>query len=247
MKKYFICLSAVLIWIFFACSPNANHNESVNDRVVPFDLGWKFVRDSVAGAEKPSYNDSSWRSIDLPHDWSIENIPDNDTIEHIGPFSKSSEGETATGQVKGGTGWYRKHFTVDPSYNAKHVLLCFDGVYMIANVWVNGNKAGNHFYGYTPFSFDIGKMLHPGSDNIIAVEVKNPGKNSRWYSGSGIYRHVWLTVTNPLSVEENGVFITTTLPSKDTARVHFTIAVNNGSQSDADAKVITLLTIRKGN
>ena len=246
MKKLFICLSAVLCWIFFACSPNTEYTGSVKDRSVPFDLGWKFMRDSVPGAEVTSYNDSSWRNIDLPHDWSIENIPDNDKDEHIGPFSKSSEGGTATGQVRGGTGWYRKHFTVDPSYNTRHILLCFDGVYMIANVWVNGNKAGNHVYGYTPFSFDIGKMLHPGTDNVIAVEVKNPGKNSRWYSGSGIYRHIWLTVTNPLRVEENGVFITTSLPSKDTARVHFSIAINNGNSSDAEAKIVTFVNDSEG-
>ncbi len=102
---------------------------------------------------------------------------------------------------------------------------------MISTVWVNGKMAGNHYYGYTPFSFDITGLLIPGSDNIIAVEVKNPGKNSRWYSGSGIYRHVWLTVTNPLRIAENGLFVTTNLLSKDTAQIQLSVKLkNNGTR-----------------
>ena len=98
---------------------------------------------------------------------------------------------------------------------------------MISSVWVNGKKAGDHFYGYTPFSLILQSYLFPGKDNVIAVEVKNPGKNSRWYSGSGIYRHVWLTVTNPLRVAENGLFVTTNLISKDTANVHISVQLKN--------------------
>jgi len=246
MKKTSIFLSIVYFLILFSCTSNNTTTEPLKDRNVAFDAGWKFIRDSIQGAENPSFNDSAWRIVDLPHDWSIENIDDSVKAEHIGPFTKSSEGGISTGHVKGGTGWYRKHFTVDASYRSKQVSLCFDGVYMVANVWVNGKKAGDHFYGYTPFSFNITSLLKTGSDNVIAVEVKNKGKNSRWYSGSGIYRHVWLTVTNPLHIDENGVFITSSLPSKDTADVHLVISVKNSSSSVSDAKLVTTLRDKDG-
>ncbi len=212
------------------------------DRNLAFDTGWKFLRDSLPGAENPSFDDSGWRTVDLPHDWSIENIADSDNDDHIGPFTKESEGGISTGHVKGGTGWYRKHFITDNTYKKKNVSICFDGVYMIANVWVNGKKAGVHYYGYTPFSFDITELLIQNADNVIAVEVRNPGKNSRWYSGSGIYRHVWLTVTSPLSVSENGLFVTTNLPSKDTAKIKLSLNLINHGDVRAQAKLVTFIT-----
>lgn len=242
MKKISICLAILLTWVLISCTSNNTNTEPIMDRNMAFDAGWKFIRDSIPGAENPAFNDSAWRTVDLPHDFSIENIDDSVKAVHTGPFTRSSEGGVSTGHVKGGTGWYRKHFTVDASYKSKQVSLCFDGVYMITNIWVNGKKAGNHYYGYTPFSFDITPLLNHGADNVIAVEVKNPGKNSRWYSGSGIYRHVWLTITNPLHIDENGVFITTSLPSKDTANVHIAISVKNSSSSSSDAKLVTSIS-----
>lgn len=247
MKKYTLFFSVILIGIMSGCTSVNTSTEPIKDRNVAFDDGWKFIRDSIPDAENPSFNDSGWKTIDLPHDFSMENIADNAKAEHIGPFTKASEGGIATGHVKGGTGWYRKHFTVDETFKSKQVTLCFDGVYMVANVWINGKKAGNHFYGYTPFSFDITSLLHSGSDNIIAVEVKNQGKNSRWYSGSGIYRHVWLTVTDPLHIDENGVFVTTSLPSKDTANVQFSVSVKNSSTSASDVKLVTTIMGKEGS
>lgn len=245
MKKHLFILSIMMLWSLFSCSSNNKNTRSLKDRNVPFDLGWKFIRDSIPGAENTAFNDAAWKTVDLPHDFSMEIIADSAKAAHIGPFTKASEGGPSTGEVKGGTGWYRKHFTFDKSFNKKQVTLCFDGVYMLASVWVNGKKAGDHFYGYTPFSFDITQLLNQSGDNIIAVEVKNPGKNSRWYSGSGIYRHVWLTVTNPLHIAENGVFITTNMPTKDTADIHLSVSVKNGGSSAIDAKVVT--TIKNAN
>jgi beta-galactosidase len=242
MKKLTITLLLSLSFLLLFCSAYIVKNKSANNRNIPFDTGWRFLRDSVSGAENPLFDDSGWRTLDLPHDWSIENFAGTDNEDHIGPFTKTSEGGVSTGHVKGGTGWYRKHFTPDESYRMKNVSLCFDGVYMITTVWVNGKKAGDHFYGYTPFSFDISGLLNQGSDNIIAVEVKNPGKNSRWYSGSGIYRHVWLTITNPLRVAENGQYITTKLLSKETAQIQLSVKLINGGHQNSEGKLVTFIS-----
>jgi beta-galactosidase len=241
---------AVVILIFLALATgNTGCNQSVTGekhRTISFDQGWRFIKADPAGAKNPGFDDSGWRVLDLPHDWSIENIADSDNEDNIGPFTRSSEGGIATGHVRGGTAWYRKHLMTDDSYKKKHVSICFDGVYMISSVWVNGNKVGDHYYGYTPFSFDITSFLIPEADNVIAVEVRNPGKNSRWYSGSGIYRHVWLTVTNPLRVAENGIYITTSLTSKDTARVHLSVILKNNNPAIAEAKLFTFISDADG-
>jgi beta-galactosidase len=242
MKNFLLPFSFLISIILFSCSSDNIKNETVVKRNIPLDGDWKFLRDSLAGAENPAFDDSGWRSIDLPHDWSIENFADKDNEDHIGPFTRTSEGGLSTGYVKGGTAWYRKHFSADKDYSTKHVSLCFDGVYMISSVWVNGKKAGDHFYGYTPFSYDITDYLLPGKDNLIAVEVRNPGKNSRWYSGSGIYRHVWLTVTNPLRVAENGLFVTTDLTSKDSANVHISIQLKNSIPENKEATLVTFIS-----
>ena len=242
MKKLILPLFLFLSLMLLSYSTDNIKKGSVNNRNLPFDSGWKFLRDSVAGAENPSFDDSGWRTLDLPHDWSIENFADSDNEDHIGPFTKTSEGGVSTGHVKGGTGWYRKHFTADDSYKMKNVSVCFDGVYMITTVWVNGKKAGDHFYGYTPFSFDISGLLNAGSDNVIAVKVMNPGKNSRWYSGSGMYRHVWLTITNPLRVAENGLYVTTNLLSKDIAEIRMSVKLKNIGHENSEGKILTFIS-----
>ena len=149
----------------------------------------------------------------------------------VGPFdSGQSEGGASTGHVLGGTGWYRKHFTLTPAENDKLVAVRFDGVYMNADFWINGQHLGNHPYGYTSFEFDLTPYLKPaGQENVIAVRVRNEGKNSRWYSGSGIYRHTWLTVTDPIHVPTWGVFVTTPEVSKEKAVVKIASEVRNGS------------------
>lgn len=157
--------------------------------------------------------------------------------ERVGPFdSKESEGGNATGYVVGGIGWYRKHFTVDAGN--RRVAVRFDGVYMNADFWINGHHLGQHPYGYTTFEFDLTPHLQPpGRENLLAVRVNNDGKNSRWYSGSGIYRHVWLTVAEPLHVPEGGVFITTPEVSEDEALVKATIEVRNDTPTETEALV----------
>jgi beta-galactosidase len=191
-----------------------------------FDASWKFHRGDIHNGEKEDLNDQNWRQLDLPHDWSIEDLP-NQSDSVIGPFSSKSIGATATGYTVGGIGWYRKHFMENNAANKK-VVIYFDGVYMNSDVYINGHHLGNHPYGYTPFSYDITPYLKKnGEENVVAVRVSNEGKNSRWYSGSGIYRHVWLTVTPELHLAQWGVYITTPDVSSKTATINIKSSLVN--------------------
>jgi beta-galactosidase len=208
-----------------------------NRRILPFDSGWKFLKDSTVFAANPGYDDSGWRSLDLPHDWSIEDLPAEPGQERIGPFSRKSPGGPSTGHTIGGVGWYRKRFILD-DIGDKIVSVVFDGVYMDCEVWLNGRLLGSHPYGYTPFWFDLTPHLNPsGRENVLAVRVRNEGANSRWYSGSGIYRHVVLTVTPPVHAAQWGVAVTTPEVSKEKARIQVTAAIENATQEKVDLHV----------
>jgi beta-galactosidase len=168
-------------------------------RSQPFDLGWRFFRGEGEGFESPDFDDSRWRQIDLPHDWSIEDLPLSRGHTHtVGPFDREAKGGTAIGFSVGGEGWYRKRFHL-PAQNSGRVEILFEGVYMNSDVWVNGHHLGSHAYGYTPFAFNLTPYLATSGDNLITVRVRNLGENSRWYTGSGIYRHVWLDVMSEQS------------------------------------------------
>ncbi len=157
----------------------------------------------------------------------------------VGPFDPGqSEGGASTGHVLGGLGWYRKHFKLAAAESNQLVAVRFDGVYMNADFWINGQLLGNHPYGYTSFEFDLTPYLKPaGEENVIAVRVRNEGKNSRWYSGSGIYRHTWLTVTDPIRVPTWGLFVTTPEVSSEKALVKIASEVRNDSGAEADVIV----------
>lgn len=203
-----------------------------------FDDDWKFQLSDVPGAEIPSFNDDNWRILDLPHDWSIENLPNQEVGKVVGPFSKESIGTTATGYTVGGTAWYRKTFTIAKDKRFNQTLINFDGVYMNSEVWVNGKLAGNHPYGYTAFQFDITEFLNPaGEQNVIAVKVKNEGKNSRWYSGSGIYRHVWLIQKQPVHIAHDGVFVNTGSISENDAAITVLATVENSAPKSKNVKL----------
>lgn len=201
------------------------------ERSTLFNQDWRFYKGDQAGAESADFNDSSWRALNLPHDWSIE-----------GDFTV--QGEAESGFLLGGTGWYRKHFVVPENYEGKDFTINFDGVYMNAEVYVNGKLVGEHNYGYTAFAFDItDELICDGeTENVIAVKVKNPIPTSRWYSGSGIYRDVTLTVTEAIHVSHLGTTITTPKvkeqEGKDTDVVVSTV-IENESDKDADVKLKT--------
>jgi beta-galactosidase len=217
-----------------------------------FDLGWRFLRGDIAGAESSGFDDSAWRKVDLPHDWSIEDLTPNaeaagqgtiwvggNAPTRIGPFDVAlSQGQEATGWVVGGIGWYRKHFQFAPANQNARAEIRFDGVYMNSEVWINGHSLGSHPYGYTPFVYDLTQFLKHADENVLAVKVRNEGANSRWYSGSGIYRHVWLTLTGDLRIPVWGVGVQTPKVSRELSTIEVSVAVENR------AKVQQAVTIR---
>jgi len=215
-------------------------SNKVDTRTTSFDGGWRFLKDNPSGAEAPAFDDSKWRTLDLPHDWSIEDLPGQQKDSIIGPFSKASVGKMSTGYTVGGIGWYRKSFTIDKGEKNKIVYLQFEGVYMNSDVWINGKLAGNHPNGYTSFYYDITALLNPaGQLNTVAVRVKNEGKNSRWYSGSGIYRHVWLTTTPSTHIGMWGVSVKTPVVSETSAAINISTTLVNSDKENAS---VTLLT-----
>ncbi|CAN7341269.1 DUF4982 domain-containing protein [Phenylobacterium sp. LjRoot225] len=174
-----------------------------------FDLGWKFRRGEGEGLEAPGLDDSGWRAVDLPHDWSLDDLPPEAGQTRIGPFDKAAVGGRDTGFAVGGDGWYRKRFRLAAPAGGR-VEVLFEGVYMASDVWLNGHHLGAHPNGYTPFAYDLTPYLSADGDNLIAVRVQNRGQNSRWYSGSGIYRHVWLDVhAEPARIARWGVGVAT--------------------------------------
>ncbi len=210
------------------------------EREIDFNENWKFIRADVSGAEQLLFDDSNWRTLDLPHDYSIDDLSEEEDFKQIGPFSEKSPGAKSTGHVTGGTAWYRKHFILGKEDESKIVNILFDGVYMNADFWLNGNYLGKHPYGYTAFSFNITKYLNPtGQENILAVQVKNEGKNSRWYSGSGIYRNVTLLKTNLVYIDIWGNYITTARVSSGKAVVKIETSVVNSDNQKQEIIVKT--------
>lgn len=162
----------------------------------PFDAGWRFLR-GEGRYEAPTLDDAGWREVDLPHDWTVEDLPGAVTPGRFGPFDRGSPGQTETGFTVGGEGWYRKRLDTSDLPAGARVEICFGGVAVASQVWVNGQSVGSHDYAYTPFALDLTPFLVPGTGNIIAVRVRNMGRNSRWHAGAGIYRSVTIDVTPP--------------------------------------------------
>lgn len=228
IKKLIIFLAIVNLTMGYARAQNQP------GEVVNFDEGWRFRLGGIMGAEDPKLNDADWRQVDLPHDWSIEDMPGTQS-----PFNRYAISQVGEGFTTQGTGWYRKTFIVPNSDKGKQVIIQFDGVYMNADVYVNGVHLGNHPYGYTSFYYNITPQLKIGEKNVIAVQVKNEGQNSRWYSGSGIYRHVWLKTVNPVHVAQWGVYITTPIVSEASATVNVKTSLINQGNQKAELNIIT--------
>lgn len=213
------------------CSPKT---KEVPRKKILFDYGWKFHRGEVEGAQEKTFDDSAWRTIDLPHDWSIEDIPGTDS-----PFDSTAIWGIDGGYMVGGTSWYRKTFFWPENKKNKLISVYFEGVYMNADVWLNGNHLGNHPYGYTAFEYDISNFLLPGKENVLTVQVKNEGRNSRWYSGSGIYRHVWLKETGPVHIKTWGLAVTTPVIIEKNAMVNIRLQGSNTLKDNKDLVVQT--------
>jgi beta-galactosidase len=244
-SSFISVLGSILIGL--ACC-NRHSITEVSPRSVSFDEGWRFVKDSITGAEDPAFDDSGWRSLDVPHDWSIEDLPGQNGVDIIGPFDKSAVDRMSSGYTVGGTGWYRKTFTPGNEAAGKLAFIQFDGVYLNADVWFNGTHLGFHPYGYTPFYYDITPYLSTsGKPNLVAVRVKNDGLNSRWYSGSGIDRHVWLTLVNPIHIDiSGGIYITTPEVNENSASVKIITTLVNSGNTGENITVRTELLDPKG-
>jgi beta-galactosidase len=215
--------------MFFVLSPVLKAEKSsdsirINEN---FDFDWKFRLGDLKEASSPGLNDSDWRSVQLPHDWSVEM-----------PFEKSMPRGASMGFMPGGIGWYRKSFVVPEELKGRNIFILFDGVYHQSDVYLNGRHLGFHPYGYIGFGYDLTPYIKPGQKNVIAVRVDHSNApSSRWYSGSGIYRHVWLKVTNPVHIANWGTYVTTPKISKEAAEVKITTTIANSGTSD---KNITL-------
>ena len=193
--RFLIVIFLVLSNAFLA----RTQEKTASERKQLFDYDWKFVQGDEALAKSRDFDDKGWRSLDLPHDWSIE-----------GKTHPKNPTSGAGGYFPAGTGWYRKTFKAPADWKGRKVSVYFEGVYMNSEVFINGKLLGLRPYGYSSFSYDLSTYLDFGKVNVIAVRVDNSRQiNSRWYSGSGIYRHVWLNVTDPLHVANWGVAITT--------------------------------------
>ncbi|MDR0394057.1 MAG: DUF4982 domain-containing protein [Tannerella sp.] len=203
--------------------------------VEDFDFGWKFRLGDVAKAQEVSFSDAGWRDIQLPHDFSIEQEVKDD--KRLG----------ANGFFPGGIGWYRKTFTAPKSYAGKRVFVCFDGVYHRSDVWINGHHLGFRPYGYVSFEYDLTPYLIAGGDNVIAVRADHSNaSSSRWYSGSGIYRHVRLRIVDPVHVDLWGTYITTPAISPSEGIVEIETTVRNDDQTTKQVKLLTEIFTANG-
>jgi len=238
-KKMYLRLSAnalMVLTIILLLAGCTTKQQSARERM-NFCQGWKFKLGDTTGAYVPEFDDSGWRSLNLPHDWSIE-----------GTFSADNPATPGGGALPGGIGWYRKTFTVPGDQKDKLFFIDFDGVYMNSEVWINGNYLGKRPYGYISFRYELTPYLHfGGENNVLAVKVDNSLQpNSRWYSGSGIYRNVWLVMTDSLFVDHWGTYLTSEVSEGNTAAVTVTTTIRNSSQQDRNISLVTSLVDWKG-
>ena len=186
-----------------------------------FDKNWKFYLGDIVGAEKLSFDDNSWRTLNVPHDWSIE-----------GNYDSNNPTQRGGGYLPAGVGWYRKCFTMSNSDTEHSVFIEFDAVMANSDIWINGHYLGHRPMGYLPINYEITKYLKFNEVNVIAVRVDNSIQPaSRWYTGAGIYRHVKLITTNPIHLERGSVFITTPKIEKNSAEVRISCSIINSSQN----------------
>jgi len=228
MKKHAIILSIVLI-NFLTLS--AWSVEPGTRQHLLMDHNWKFIQSDLKDAEKQGFDDTNWRTLNLPHDWSIE-----------GEFKEDAITKGPGGYLPTSIGWYRKHFTLSSIGKDQQYWIEFDGVYMNSDVWINGQHLGKHPYGYTSFYYDLTPFIKKG-DNIISVRVDNSIQpNSRWYSGSGIYRHVWLNIAGPVHIGQWGTYITT--PKVDSSSATISVRTSIESKSPIAKKIVLRSVIK---
>lgn len=208
---------------------------SADDRRL-FDEGWQFTQTDSVKMSWFGYNDKTWRTLDLPHDWAIE-----------GDFMATAPSGASGGALPGGIGWYRKHFNVTKADKSKKLFIDFDGVYMNAKVWINGHELGQRPYGYSSFRYDLTPHLNYGGDNVVAVRVDNSDQpNSRWYSGCGIYRHVYLVSTDNVHVSHWGTWVNAEVQASGAAVFKLDVELDNETGKSKKVMVVNTLLDASG-
>ena len=224
MQKY-IFLSIFLTLFFYGCG----NSDNILREVENFNFDWKFSLEADSTTVSTDFNDDNWRTLDLPHDWSIE-----------GEFKEENPATAGGGALPGGYGVYRKHFFVDKKDSLAQFFLCFDGIYWQSTVYVNGHKVGFRPNGYASFEYDVSKYLKFSQDNLVAVTVDNTNQpNSRWYSGSGIYRNVYLKKVNKTHFVDSEIFITATEVSQKSANINFSVQATGDEVCGVNIKVFS--------
>ncbi len=233
MKKSMVisAVSAVglLVVACISCASCAGKGDEARLRE-SFNDEWRFHPGDAAGAETVEYDDGEWRALDVPHDWSIE-----------GDFAVENPATPGSGALPGGIGWYRKSFVPQQRFEGERFYIDFDGVYWNSTVWVNGTLLGHRPNGYISFRYDLTPYLRQGEENVVAVRVDNSEQpNSRWYTGSGIYRNVWLVRTGELHIDNWGTFVTAGYEvAENRANVSIDVTVRNASAEAVEAVVWT--------
>ena len=212
MKK--VILSLALLSVFLPVEAQKQIN---------FDFDWKFIIEDNAAFAESGYADKQWEDVQLPHDWNIKM-----------KFDRSAGGSAA--YLPGSIGWYRKTFTVPKTYAGKHIAVLFDGIFHQSDVYINGKHLGFRPYGFSSIEYDLSPYLKAGGENVIAVRVNCTGDRPRWYAGSGIYRHAWLNVLEPVHIATYGAYITTTLTDAK-ADIQIISTVNNTTDREQNVRV----------
>lgn len=235
MGRFFQLIGVVSLFVMRGeCAPEQN-----------LDMGWRFHRGDVPGAEASSFADGGWRVLDLPHDWSIEDLPPGDGI--AGPHDRKTPGGSDVGYVRGGVGWYRRILADAERPAGTGLELIVHGAQQECDIWVNGTHVAFQPHGYIPARVEIGPHLRPRPQaNVIAMRVSNPERNSRWYSGSGLYRNVTLRGHDDLYIPTWGARLDTVWIEGERASVHVRVQVRNDSAVPRDADVDVELTAPDG-
>lgn len=207
-------------------------NAQQSRKIIPFDNDWKFIREDIKGAEQTDFNDAGWRSLNVPHDWSIE-----------GPYDRNNATGRGGGYLPGGIGWYRKAFTVSETDAKQLAFIEFDGVMANSDVWINGYHLGKRPNGYSSFEYELtGHLNYGGKKNVLAVRADNTVQPaSRYYTGAGIYRHVRLSVTSPVHVAHWGSFVSTATVSAAKATINVKTTVSN--QTATAQNIVVQVTV----
>jgi beta-galactosidase len=221
----FVCLGALAMCV-------TDPARAATRDIVSFDPDWRFSLSDAVHSQQPTFDDSGWRALDVPHDWSIE-----------GPIAEDNPTGRSGGFFPSGIGWYRKHFKLESEDSARRFFITFDGVMANSDVWINGFELGHRPYGYVGFQYELtGHLQFGNQENVLAVRCDNSAQpSSRWYTGAGIYRHVRLTATDAVHLDQYWPKITTPRISELAATVHVASSVVN--QSEKDARVAVRVTV----